>query len=351
MPYAVIMAGGGGTRLWPASRRKRPKQFLPLGARPGESLLAATARRLAPLAADKQLLVVTAAEQAAEVRKALPQLPAANVLAEPVARNTAAAIGLAAVHLHHRDPGAVMAALPADQHVGDEARFLEVVGRAFELAAARDSIVTIGITPTRPETGFGYLAPGAGGTVARFVEKPDAAAAERYVAEGYLWNAGMFFFPVRRILDEIARHLPALHAGLQEIGAALASGGDASAVTARVYPTLPKISIDHGIMEKAQGLLMLSGDFGWNDVGSWTALADVRVADGAGNVTQGEIALHDARRNIAVADPGVTVALVGVEDLIVVQSGNAVLVMPRSRAQDVREIVQQLEARGAGTYL
>lgn len=369
MRYAVILAGGGGHRLWPASRKASPKQFLPLGARAGEPLLAATWRRLDGLCPAERTVVVTAREQAALVRETLPGLPADNVLAEPAARNTAAALGLAAVHLIRRDPGAVLGALPADHHIADQAAFAAVAGQAFDLAAQRDVIVTIGIVPTRPEAGFGYLhlgapldgeaggaLPGARGAlrVQRFVEKPDPATAEAYLASGeYLWNAGMFFVSARRLLRDIERFLPETFAGLQAIGQALEEGGAgaAAAAAAEVYPGLPKISIDHGVMERAGDVATLRGDFDWNDVGSWAALADYRPADGAGNVVQGTTVLHDAGDNIVVGDQDHVIALVGVTGLVVVQAGNGILVVPRERAQDVREAVAALQRRGLARHL
>lgn len=367
MRYAVILAGGGGHRLWPASRKASPKQFLPLGAREGEPLLAATWRRLDGLCPAERVAVVTAREQAPMVRETLPDLPAGNVLAEPAARNTAAALGLAAVHLLRRDPDAVLGALPADHHIADEAGFAAVAGQAFDLAAERDVIVTIGVVPTRPEVGFGYLhlgaplaEPGASAAargavrVQRFVEKPDPDTAAAYLASGeYLWNAGMFFVSARRLLRDIERLLPETFAGLQAIGQALDQGGAdaAEARAAEVYPELPKISIDHGVMERAGDVVTLPGDFGWNDVGSWAALADYRPVDGAGNVAQGTTVLHDAGDNIVVGDQDHVIALVGVSGLVVVQAGNGILVVPRERAQDVREAVAALQARDLERYL
>ena len=355
------MAGGGGTRLWPASRRAHPKQLLPLGRDAGETLLGATVRRLAGVCDPAQTLVVTSAALADGVRAALPDVPEERVLGEPTGRNTAAALGLAAVHLLARDRDAVMGALPADQHIGDEPAFRDVVERAFALAEERDAIVTIGLRPTRPETGLGYLElgdelPGTGGAraVTRFVEKPDRESAVRYLGSGnHLWNGGMFFVRAARLYAEIARHLPALHAGLEEIAAALADGGThAAATTARVYPTLPAISIDHGVMEKTTGILTLPGDFGWNDVGAWSALADVVAPDADGNhVRGGHLVAHEASGNVVVADPGTVVALCGVDGLVVVRSGDAVLVLPRARAQDVKEITRLLEERGLAHFL
>jgi mannose-1-phosphate guanylyltransferase len=371
MRFGVILAGGGGTRLWPFSRQRRPKQLLPLGTSPDESLLAATMRRLAPICTADQVVVVTAAELAVAVRAELPEVPAANMLYEPVGRNTAAAIGLAAVVLAARDPDAVLAVLPSDHNVRDERRFRDALAAGFAAAEAEDVIVTLGIVPTAPETGFGYLELGAArgdGTaaVARFVEKPDRETARAYLASGrFLWNAGIFVARARRWLVDLAAHMPETWAGLAEIQAALARGGGAGAgaavgdgataaalaAAARVYPGLPAISIDYGVMERAADVMTVRGDFGWSDVGSWTALAEYRAGDDAGNVVQGVAVLHDAHRNIIVADSGCAVAVIGCDDLVVVKAGEAVLVVPRARAQEVREVVDLLRSRGLKEYL
>lgn len=358
MRHAVILAGGSGQRLWPASRSSRPKQFLPLGARPGESLLAATWRRIAPVVAPDRIAVVTASAQAAEVRAHLPELAPHGLIGEPLGRNTAAALGLAALHLTHRDPDAIMAVLPADHHITDEAGFARVATTAFALAEAHDVIVTVGIVPTRAETGFGYMRIGErfgedARVVERFVEKPDAATAAQYLAGGdHLWNSGMYFVRARRLLRDIAAFMPATHDALAVIQRALEHGDDAAVRAAEaVYPGLPNVSIDHGVMERASVVITVPGDFGWNDVGSWAALADYRPRDEHGNVTEGTVIVHDARDNVVVADPGTAVAVIGVEGLVVVKAGNAILVVPRERAQDVRAAVAALKARKLDDYL
>jgi len=267
MRHAVILAGGGGTRLWPASRRALPKQFLTLGTGP-LSLLTSTANRLASVCEDR-LYVVTAADQVEQVQAALPELSRSKIIAEPSARNTAAALGLSAVHLLHRDPDAIMAAIPSDQHIGDEEEFRRVLSLAFATAETEDAIVTVGIVPIRPETGYGYLKLGAKhndqvSEVAEFVEKPDSETAQRYLESGeYLWNGGMFITKAARLLSEIERLMPETYKGLKTIADAMSEGrGDE--VCARVYPELPSISIDYGVMEKTSPVLTIAGDFQWN---------------------------------------------------------------------------------------
>jgi mannose-1-phosphate guanylyltransferase len=320
-----------------------------------ESLLAATARRLQPLC-DERLYVVTAADQTSLVRNDLPSLPTSAIIAEPSARNTAAALGLAAVHLLHRDPDAVMAAIPADQHIANEVEFQRVADLAFAAAEEHEAIVTVGIVPTRPETGYGYLRVGESvqgelEQIEAFVEKPDAERAKEYLASGdYLWNGGMFFTKASRLLDEMRVHMPESAAGLQTIADALGTD-EAQEVCDRVYPTLLSVSIDFGVMEKTKAVMTIRGDFGWNDVGSWSALADYCEADEDGNVVVGRAVTFDAKNNVIVADKGRVVAVAGVSNMVVVQSGDAVLVLPRDRAQDVRALVDKLRSRNLDEYL
>jgi mannose-1-phosphate guanylyltransferase len=352
--HAVILAGGSGTRFWPASRRQLPKQLLPLGGRPDEPLIAATLRRLAPLVPVERVWVSTGASLVSATAATLPEVPLMHMLAEPMARNTAPAIGWAASTIARADPEAIVAVLPADHAIADEDGFRAVLSRAIR--AAEDGwLTTVGIVPTRPETGYGYIEVGpqvAEGVheAARFVEKPSRAVAEQYLAgKKHLWNGGMFFFRARAMLEAIDEHLPALAAGLDAIDQA-ATRGDEASVLSSVFPTLPSISIDHGVMEKASRIAVVPGSFGWNDVGSWQATWEMSPHDPDGNtLPDGSIAV-DARNNLvrdmSTSAPKKRWALVGVTDLVVVETDDAVLVIPRERAQDVRAVVDALAARG-----
>jgi mannose-1-phosphate guanylyltransferase len=357
--YAVIMAGGAGTRFWPASRDKSPKQLLPLGGDPNESLLAATVRRIAPIVPPERVFIATGTRLLDSTAAALPLVPRANLLAEPVPRNTAPCIGWAAATIARLDPEALILVLPSDHYITDESGFRAVIGRALETARA-GYMATIGVVPTRPETGYGYIELGpamSGGAhaVARFVEKPDRARAEAYVAgKKHLWNAGMFFFEARTMAAAIAEHLPALAEGISKLDAAAARGDETTAL-AEIFPTLPSISIDHGVMEKAKRLAVVPGDFGWNDVGSWQSAWELAHKDGAGNALPAESIAVDASNNLVrdLTSGGSKklYALVGVNDLVVVETDDAVLVIPRDRAQDVRSIVDELKKRNDTKHL
>ena len=345
------MAGGGGTRLWPASRKQRPKQFLPMldpgsgGARQGgRTLLGATVERVQGLVPPERILIVTAADQVDEVARTAPSVPRDNIVVEPKARNTAPCIGLGALEILRRDPAGVMAVLPSDQWVRDAVAYRATLARALEVA--RDgAIVTIGIVPTHAETGFGYLEIGGetergARVVDRFVEKPDRPTAEKYFAgKRHLWNSGMFFFAAKRLYEAVRLHMPALADVLSQIER------DPDRV-AEIYPHAPAVSIDYGVMEKLPrgDVFVVPGDFGWNDVGSWSAVGELHAHDGDGNTLLGEHVTVDAKGNILYAGGKQLIAAVGVEDLVIVATDDAILVMPKSRAQDVREVVKRLES-------
>jgi mannose-1-phosphate guanylyltransferase len=346
------MAGGSGTRFWPRSRGRLPKQLLPIVGR--RSLLADTLARVRPLVGARRTWVVTASGHAAAVRREARGVPRGNVLVEPQGRNTAAAIALAALRLADDAPDAVMIVLPADHAVGDATAFRDTLARASELAATTDRLVTIGVPPTYPETGYGYiqvgeaLEPATKGAhaVARFIEKPDHERAAALIAGGdVLWNAGIFAWRVERIVAELRRWLPDLMTPLE----AARRRGTATAL-ARAYRGLPAISIDHGVLERAEHVGVVRATFPWSDVGSWAAVADLWRDGDAANAVRGTAVMLDSAG--CVVDAGTRlVALVGVRDLIVVDTPDAVLVCPTDRAQDVRLVVDELRRRRLGRYL
>ncbi|MCI0574105.1 MAG: mannose-1-phosphate guanylyltransferase [Myxococcaceae bacterium] len=352
--YPVIMAGGSGTRFWPLSRKARPKQFLPLAS--NQPLIVDTVTRLKGLASPKDTLVVCGPLHAPSVRKLVKGLPKANLLVEPVARNTAPAIALAALHVARRDPAGILVVLPSDHHVADLPGFRATLERAAAVAA-QGLLVTIGIQPSHPETGYGYIRlgealPQAGARkVAAFVEKPDAATARSYLASGeYLWNGGIFLFRADAILEAFRKHMPDLAKGLDKLAPKVGKR-DEAATLERLFPKFPSTSIDYGVMEKADNIAVVPGDFGWSDVGSFGAIPEVRPADARGNVVSGKGAVVvDCDGCVVLAD-GRPLAVVGLKDVVVVDSGDAILVVPREKAQDVRKAVDALKERRLEKYL
>jgi mannose-1-phosphate guanylyltransferase len=361
MLFAVIPAGGSGTRLWPLSRAGNPKFLHPLTGS-ALTLLQATVERLAPLAPPEQTYVVTGVAHAAAVARQLPDLPAENVVVEPSPRDSCAAIGLAAAIIARRHPQAVMGSFAADHLVGHPERFIEVVRQAAD-GARQGYLMTVGITPTHAETGYGYLECGAeldGGPirlVQAFKEKPTYEVASGYLQSGhYLWNASMFVWQVDVFMRELARQQPELHAGLSTIAEAWYTPARED-VLGQVWPTLPKISVDYAVMEgaAAAGLVAtVPGGFGWNDVGDFHTLGDVLPGDAANNVVvepgddgeKPDVLLVDSAGVVVVPHSGRLVAVLGMRDIVVVDTPDAVLVCPRERAQDVKRLVDELKGRG-----
>jgi mannose-1-phosphate guanylyltransferase len=348
MNYAVIMAGGSGTRLWPLSRQKRPKQTLPLT---GErSLYQLAVDRLAALFPLERILVVTCPDHAALLQKQPPHLPRENFVIEPAARGTAPAIGLAALHVQQRDPDGVMVVVTADHSITDLSAFHQALLAGLEVAD-RGFLVTLGIRPQSPETGFGYIHQGESlGSVHglkafrvhRFVEKPAREAAERMVASGdYSWNSGMFVWQVSRVMEEFERQMPGLHAQLMQVKPALNQSNYAE-VLGQIWPAITKQTIDYGIMEKAAEAAVLPVEIGWSDVGSWRAVRELLPVDPNGNALTGPNVVIDTRNTFVFGGKRL-IAMIGVKDLVLIDTEDALLVCAADREQEVKEIVEQLK--------
>lgn len=346
--YALIMAGGGGTRLWPLSRRARPKQALTLvGER---TMFEHAVDRIAPVFQPEEIFVVTGADQVESLMLQAPELPGGNFLVEPVGRGTAPAIGLGAIHLRRRDPEAIMAVLTADHFIRDVETFRRVLLAAAQVAE-KGHLVTLGITPSFPSTGFGYILQGEklyevdGFTVyraERFTEKPSAETAFQMVESGlYTWNSGMFIWRVDRILEEIARQMPDLHNVLMQVDAVLGTPAYEGTL-ARLWPELATQSIDYGVMEGARDVVVIPVDIGWSDVGNWSSMREILPADADGNVAVGEHLGIDTRNTIVFGGRRL-IATIGVENLIIVDTDDALLVCPVEREQEVREVVRRLQ--------
>jgi mannose-1-phosphate guanylyltransferase len=346
--HAVLLAGGRGTRFWPASREALPKQFLRVGG--DESLLARTGRRLAGVVAPRDTWVVTNAAHAALAAGHLPGIPRDRIVGEPVGRNTAPCIALAAALVAREDPEGVLLVAPADHWIGDEPAFRHAALAAVEVARATRTLVTFGVVPTSPATGYGYIEAGEplGGPsadarrVARFTEKPDLATAQRFLASGrHTWNSGIFAWRADVFLEELERVEPAMSAAARRF----AEAADLDAALRAEYAALPSISVDYAVLERSARVAVLPARFPWSDVGSWDALAALSPVDGRGNTLSGDVLAVDANGCFVESD-GRPTALLGVRDLIVVTRPDAVLIAAKGRSQDVKQLVEQLERQG-----
>jgi mannose-1-phosphate guanylyltransferase len=354
--YAVIMAGGRGERFWPESRSSRPKQFLTLTG--NRSMIQQSVDRISSMIPPDHVFVVLGQTHLELAKEQLPEIPEENLLVEPVGRNTAPCIGLAAVHIHRRDPNGVMLVFPADHLIQGQSDFLSCLDQCFDWASKGDNLVTIGISPSRPETGYGYIeredhAIDTGPfvyEVRRFVEKPDAEKATAFLQTGrFYWNSGIFIWKAETILNRIMEHLPELSKGLIQIASCIGTEDEADVLN-EVFPSLPAISVDYGIMEKSPQILMVQGDFGWDDLGSWGALASIGDRDARGMNTRGTFVGHDNDDCFVYCDQGLVAAL-GVENLIIVKSGDVVMVCDKNRTQEVRELVRLCKENELHRYL
>ena len=357
MLHVALMVGGSGTRFWPLSRTKTPKYLLPIVGQ--QSMLEQTVARVAPMVSPERIYCVTSRIQAPAIRRALPWIPKENVIGEPMGRDSAACVALAAVTVHRLDPEAVLLCMPGDNLIRQAGKFRKAVRTAVR-AAEQGKLVTFGIKPPAPETRFGYIhragrLRGFRGAkvfrVERFTEKPDRATAKRMVRSGeYYWNSGNFVWRADVILEQFARHAPYLHEAAERIRPALGTRRAAGAIR-REYEKLPKISIDYAVMEKAKEVAVVEAEFDWDDVGSWTALERHYAPDAAGNTLIGKTLALDSEGAVVFTDDDHLVAAVGMTDVIVVHTRTATLVCPKDRANDVKKLVETLDRLGLDEYL
>ncbi|MFP8489851.1 mannose-1-phosphate guanylyltransferase [Gracilimonas sp. Q87] len=353
MIYAVIMAGGSGTRFWPRSIKELPKQFLSLF---GEgTMIQNTARRIESMIPQERILVVTNDNYVDIVKDQLPSVPEENIIGEPVAKNTAPCVAIAAQLLYKKDPEAVMVVLPADHHIEQPDAFKEYLTAAIEKAKSGSNLVTIGIEPDRPETGYGYIQGDISKSekvngkdvysVKAFKEKPDLETANRFLQEGnYYWNSGMFIWKAETILDEFEKHLPGMYKKVLKANDGLFEVNHKESID-QFYQSCESISIDYGIMEHAKEVFVVPGDFGWNDVGSWTAVYDLGEKDETGNVVKSQNSTFSETNNSYVySESGKMISLVGVDNVAVVETEHAILVCNLENAQNVKDIVEQLKS-------
>ena len=352
---ALIMAGGRGERFWPKSRKDRPKQFLSL-TDDGKTMIQLTVERILPIVDIEDIYIATNQDYRDLVRQQLPDIPEENILCEPVGRNTAPCIGLGAIHMEKKYEDAVMLVLPSDHLIKYTSMFLNTLSDACEIAQQGDNLVTLGITPDAPETGYGYIkfrpdeTLGRAFAVEKFVEKPNLETAKEYLrTEQYLWNSGMFIWKESTILENLKEHLPQIYVGLRRIGDALDTP-EAETVLKREFPTFPSESIDYGVMEKARNIYIIPGTFGWDDVGSWLAVERIKSSNEFGNVIDGNVVAVNTRNSI-VQGSSKLIALVGLSDLIVVDSEDALLICDKDSAGDIKKVLENLRISNQTAYL
>ena len=359
MLHAVVMAGGSGTRFWPKSRRHRPKQLLDLTG--GGTMIQQTVERVSGLVSPDRVLVITGADQAEAIREQLPEVPPRNVVAEPCPRDTAPCVALAAARIVRDDPDGIMAVMPADHVIAPAETFRATLAAAVSVVEADPSaFVTLGVAPTRAETGYGYIERGEalghpGGVamhrVVQFREKPDRETAERFLAEGrFSWNAGIFVWKAQAILDALAIHRPLLAEAIGRVASAFGTAEE-DATLLHEFPQMERIPIDKAVMEKAANVVVLEVTYDWSDVGDWRSLAELLPTDEHGNTSQGPVLAADTRGSILIADDGKLIATLGLDDVVVIQSGGATLVARRDRMDGLKALVEGLEKNGFGSYL
>ncbi len=351
--HVIIMAGGIGSRLWPISRRNRPKQFQPLLS--DRSLLADTYERVLPLTSPDRVLVVTGEQFVELAREQLPDVPPQNIVGEPAGRSSGPAVALAAARIARRDPQALVLATPSDSYIGDQVAYRDYVAIAAE-AATQGFIVTLGVIPSHPDTGYGYIRRGhrlatIGGAyrVERFTEKPDAETAQRYLAHGgYYWNMGQFIFGAGNFMERCAVHLPDVASAMRELAALDELTHD---VLAPVYEALPNISFDHGIAEREEDMAVVPTALEWSDIGNWRAIKEIAARHGALDLRPENHVGVDTRNCFVLASSGRLVVTVGVEGYVIVDTGDVLLIVHEDKAQEVRQALDEIERKGKGEYL
>lgn len=352
---ALIMAGGRGERFWPKSRKNLPKQFLSL-TNDGKTMIQLTVERILPLVDIDDVYIATNEAYKQLVREQLPTLPEENILCEPVGRNTAPCIGLGAIHIHHKYEDAIMIVLPSDHLIKNNNMFTDTLTNACKIAEKGQNLVTLGITPNYPETGYGYIKAVLGSAldnayrVERFVEKPDLELAEQYVHSGnYYWNSGMFIWKISTILSNIDKFLPETSQGLKTISDAIGTAAQDS-VLKNIFPQLPSESIDYGVMEKASDIYILPGNFGWDDVGSWLAIERIKGSNSNHNTITGNVIALDTT-NCTIEAANKLIATVGLDNIIIVDTEDATLICSKEKTNKIKEILEILRKQKQEYYL